>query len=222
MTILGKSKMSLRIEKQNVAGSGAPDGLSKTQCEYTALVVFSNACEAKFSQYSTTDWFSNNCRGEEWEWGGERAREGKGAWVASVCTRAVKRMKSRKGAGRYLVNELAFPDEFFHRPLGQHAKFGCNETDFARASPYHGRRTAVGNQFFEFLTDDVTSRALNRKEGTDKQGALEAPFDKHFVFVCHGHLKGDQRWAENGKRSDDAENIIFFKSVTQDIPTRGR
>ena len=55
ITMLGKSKMSLRIEKQNVAGNGAPDGLSKTQCEYTALVVFSNACEAKFSQYSTTD-----------------------------------------------------------------------------------------------------------------------------------------------------------------------
>lgn len=62
ITILGKSKMSLRIEKQNVAGNGAPDGLSKTQCEYTALVVFSNACDAKLSQYSTTDWFSNNCR----------------------------------------------------------------------------------------------------------------------------------------------------------------
>jgi hypothetical protein len=60
MTMLGRSKMSLRMEKQKVAGNGAPDGLSRTQCEYTALVVFSNACEAKFSQYSTTDWFSNN------------------------------------------------------------------------------------------------------------------------------------------------------------------
>jgi hypothetical protein len=24
--------------------------------------VLSNACDAKFSQYSTTDWFSNNCK----------------------------------------------------------------------------------------------------------------------------------------------------------------
>lgn len=61
MTILGKSNRSRRIEKQNVDGTGAPLGLSSTQCEYTDWVVFSNACDAKFSQYSTTDWFSNSC-----------------------------------------------------------------------------------------------------------------------------------------------------------------
>ena len=55
MTILGRSNMSLRIEKQKVEGTGAPFGLSKTQCEYVDCVVFSNAWEAKFSQYSTTD-----------------------------------------------------------------------------------------------------------------------------------------------------------------------
>lgn len=52
--------MSLRMEKQNVHGTGAPDGFSSTQCEYTDCVVFSNAWFAKFSQYSTTDWFSNS------------------------------------------------------------------------------------------------------------------------------------------------------------------
>jgi hypothetical protein len=60
MTIEGRSKISLRIEKLNVAGTGAPSGLSRTQCEYTDCVVFSNACEAKLSQYSTTDWFSKS------------------------------------------------------------------------------------------------------------------------------------------------------------------
>jgi hypothetical protein len=33
ITRLGRSNMSLRIEKQNVAGIGAPEGLSNTQCE---------------------------------------------------------------------------------------------------------------------------------------------------------------------------------------------
>ena len=61
MTRLGRSMMSLRIEKQNVHGTGAPFGFSRTQCEYTDWVVFSNAWLAKFSQYSTTDWFSNSC-----------------------------------------------------------------------------------------------------------------------------------------------------------------
>lgn len=55
MTMLGRSNRSLRIEKQKVAGTGAPFGFNKTQCEYTDCVVFSNAWEAKFSQYSTTD-----------------------------------------------------------------------------------------------------------------------------------------------------------------------
>lgn len=62
MTILGRSKISLRIEKQKAHGTGSPDGLSNTQCEYTDCVVFSNACIANFSQYSTTDWFSNSCQ----------------------------------------------------------------------------------------------------------------------------------------------------------------
>lgn len=56
----GKSNMFLLIVKQNAHATGSPDGFSSTQCEYTDCVLFSNACEAKFSQYSTTDWFSNN------------------------------------------------------------------------------------------------------------------------------------------------------------------
>lgn len=63
ITILGRSNRSLRIEKQNVDGTGAPFGFNSTQCEYTDCVVFSKAWEAKFSQYSTTDWFSNSCAG---------------------------------------------------------------------------------------------------------------------------------------------------------------
>ena len=43
ITKLGRSMMSLRIEKQNVHGTGAPLGLRSTQCEYTDCVVFSNA-----------------------------------------------------------------------------------------------------------------------------------------------------------------------------------
>ena len=43
ITILGRSNRSLRIEKQKVEGTGAPDGFSRTQCEYTDCVVFSNA-----------------------------------------------------------------------------------------------------------------------------------------------------------------------------------
>ena len=62
MTMLGRSKRSLLIAKQKVEGTGAPEGLSSTQWEYTDCVVFSKACEAKFSQYSTTDWFSNSYR----------------------------------------------------------------------------------------------------------------------------------------------------------------
>ena len=58
MTKLGRSMISLRIEKQNVHGTGAPLGFSSTQCEYTDCVVFSNAWFAKFSQYSTTDCIS--------------------------------------------------------------------------------------------------------------------------------------------------------------------
>lgn len=49
------------MEKQNVEGTGVPEGLSRTQCEYTECVLFSKACEAKFSQYSTTDWSSKSC-----------------------------------------------------------------------------------------------------------------------------------------------------------------
>ena len=61
--------MSRRIEKQNVQGTGAPLGLSSTQCEYTDCVVFSNACSANFSQYSTMDWFSKS-------WVGRRRGDG--------------------------------------------------------------------------------------------------------------------------------------------------
>lgn len=60
MTKLGRSMISRRIEKQNVQGTGVPDGFNNTQCECTDCVVFSNAWLAKFSQYSTTDWFSNS------------------------------------------------------------------------------------------------------------------------------------------------------------------
>jgi hypothetical protein len=61
MMILGKSIISRLIEKQNVHGTGAPFGFKSTQCDTTDWVVLSNACDAKFSQYSTTDWFSNSC-----------------------------------------------------------------------------------------------------------------------------------------------------------------
>ena len=58
--MLGKSKISRRIEKQNVHGIGSPEGFNSTQWENTDWVVFSNACDANFSQYSTTDWFSKS------------------------------------------------------------------------------------------------------------------------------------------------------------------
>ena len=61
ITTLGRSKRSLRIEKQNVQGMGSPEGLSSTQWLKTEVVVFSNACDANFSQYSITDWFSKSC-----------------------------------------------------------------------------------------------------------------------------------------------------------------
>ena len=60
MTTLGISNISLLIEKQNVQGIGSPPGFNNTQCENTLCVVFSNAWFAKFSQYSTTDWFSKS------------------------------------------------------------------------------------------------------------------------------------------------------------------
>ena len=84
--------------------------------------------------------------------------------VASVRARAVNRKRrSRKGAGRYLVNVLASSDELFHRPFSQHAKFGCDETDFASTSPYNGRRTAERNQLFEFLIAKSVLHQKNRK-----------------------------------------------------------
>lgn len=43
ITRLGRSMISLRIEKQNVHGTGAPEGFRSTQWEYTDCVVFSNA-----------------------------------------------------------------------------------------------------------------------------------------------------------------------------------
>lgn len=51
----GKSNIFLRMVKQNAQGTGSPDGFRRTQWEYTLCVLFSNAWEAKFSQYSTTD-----------------------------------------------------------------------------------------------------------------------------------------------------------------------
>jgi len=79
--------MSRRIEKQNVHGTGAPFGFSSTQCDTTDCVVLSNACDAKFSQYSTTDWFSNSygevtdqrsvsMEGEN----GNKSKRGSGSW----------------------------------------------------------------------------------------------------------------------------------------------
>ena len=35
MTMLGKSKISRLIEKQNVQGIGSPEGFKSTQCENT-------------------------------------------------------------------------------------------------------------------------------------------------------------------------------------------
>ena len=49
MMIIGRSKISLLIEKQNAHGTGAPDGFRSTQCDITDCVVFSNACAANFS-----------------------------------------------------------------------------------------------------------------------------------------------------------------------------
>lgn len=115
-----------------------------------------------------------------------------GRWserVASVRARAVNRKRrSRKGAGRYLVNVLSSPDELFHRPFGQHAKFGRDETDLARTAPYDGWRAAVRDEFFEFLCGASHHVSWRKKKKPYEQGALETPFDKHFVFVCHGHL----------------------------------
>jgi hypothetical protein len=56
----GRSNMFLRIVKQNEHATGSPDGFRRTQCEYTDWVLFSKACKAKFSQYSTVDWFSKS------------------------------------------------------------------------------------------------------------------------------------------------------------------
>lgn len=53
--------MSRRIEKQNAQSTGTPVRVSSTQCVCTLCVVFSNACVANCSQYSTADWFSNSC-----------------------------------------------------------------------------------------------------------------------------------------------------------------
>lgn len=58
--MLGRSNKSRRIEKQKVVGTGAPEGFKSTQWEYSERVVFSKAWDAKFSQYSTTDWFSKS------------------------------------------------------------------------------------------------------------------------------------------------------------------
>lgn len=54
------SNRSRRMEKQKMHGMGSPEGFKRTQCADTDCVVFSNAWEANFSQYSTTDWFSKS------------------------------------------------------------------------------------------------------------------------------------------------------------------
>lgn len=97
--MLGRSNKSRRTEKQNVQGIGPPEGLSNTQCEYTDLVVFSNACEAKFSQYSTTDWFSKSCQ----EWVG---------WL-SRCNSVYREVCSRTD----LVYVLSTTEEFILGPI---------------------------------------------------------------------------------------------------------
>jgi hypothetical protein len=53
MMRLGRSKMSLRMLKQNAHGTRAPSGFVSVHRPTTLRVVFSNACSAKFSQYST-------------------------------------------------------------------------------------------------------------------------------------------------------------------------
>ena len=151
---------------------------------------------------------------------GEREAKCKGG-VASVRARAVNRKRSRKRAGRYLVDVFAFPDKFFHWPFGQHAKFRCDETYFARTAPYDGWCTTVRDKLFEFLSGTsghVPGRAMRKM--TYEQGTLKTPLHKHFVFVCHGHLQRNQRWSKDGKRPNDAQNIILFESVTQGGPTR--
>jgi hypothetical protein len=45
--------MSLRMLKQNAHGTRAPSGFVSVHRPTTLRVVFSNACSAKFSQYST-------------------------------------------------------------------------------------------------------------------------------------------------------------------------
>ena len=132
MTKLGRSKRSLRIEKQNVHGMGSPDGLSKTQCENTDWVVFSKACDANFSQYSITDWFSKSYE---------------------VCSHVNKSsLNQLQGVEKTnLVDILSAVDEILFLPFSQQTKFRANQTYFSRTSPYDGRRTTERNEFLEFL-----------------------------------------------------------------------
>ena len=110
--------MSLRIEKQNVQGTGAPLGLSSTQCEYTDCVVFSNAWFAKFSQYSTTDWFSKSC-----------------AYSQSCVTTLDPHL-----ALTHLIDVLPLPDELLPLPAREHAELRADEADLACAAPRDGGR----------------------------------------------------------------------------------
>ena len=124
--------MSLLMEKQKVQGTGAPDGLSRTQWEYTLCVVFSNAWLAKFSQYSTTDWFSNSC-----------------PRVASVD------LPRERGPARrettHLVDVLPPPDELLLLPAREHAELRPDEADLARPPPRHCRCSTERDQLIEFL-----------------------------------------------------------------------
>jgi hypothetical protein len=60
---LGRSKISLLIEKQNVHGTGRLVGESKIHVVKAHDSVLSNACIANFSQYSTADWLSISYKG---------------------------------------------------------------------------------------------------------------------------------------------------------------
>jgi len=88
------------------------------------------------------------------------------------------------------------------------------------------RHTTVGVPLYEMsFSSSCLGRQLadeRKKKKAYEQGALETPLDKHFVFVCHGHLERNQRRPKYSEGANDAKDIIFFESVTQDIPTRGR
>jgi hypothetical protein len=65
----------------------------------------------------------------------------------------------------YLVDILALPDKFIHRPLGQHAKFGCHKAYFAGSSPDDGRCPTIRDKFLEFLYSLPFSRVSHVTTG---------------------------------------------------------